>query len=144
MFTLHPRLAQDTITVGQLPLCRLLLMNDASYPWFILVPMRENAREIHDLSPADRALLMEESAALSQALADGFKADKVNIAALGNVVPQLHVHHVARFTTDPAWPEPIWGRMVPEPYTPEMAIHRIAVLRAHLRAEIRYDQDEAA
>lgn len=143
MFTLHPRLAHDTITVGTLPLCRLLLMNDANFPWFILVPMRENIREIHELSPPDRALLMDESCALSQALVDGFKADKINVAALGNVVPQLHLHHVARFTTDPAWPAPVWGRLVPEPYTPEMIRHRVAALREHLKADCRYDLDGA-
>lgn len=107
---LHPRLAEECFVVGRFELCALLLMNDARYPWFILVPQRTDISEIHQLSGAQRQQLISESAMLSQALADSFAADKINIAALGNLVPQLHVHHIARYKTDAAWPAPVWGR----------------------------------
>ena len=108
-FTLHPRLAADTIALGDWPLCRLLLMNDARFPWVILVP-RPDLREIHDLPPAERATLIEEIARTSAVMQRAFKADKMNVAALGNQVPQLHIHIIARFATDPAWPNPVWGQ----------------------------------
>jgi diadenosine tetraphosphate (Ap4A) HIT family hydrolase len=129
MFALHTRLIQDTITVGHLELCQLLMMNDTHYPWFILVPMREGMTEAHQLNAADRALLTEESALLSQALSTAFNADKMNIAALGNLVPQLHIHHVVRYRDDPTWPDPVWGRKVPEPYTTEMIAVRLDKLK---------------
>jgi|SRR5882757_6137431 len=109
-FTLHPRLAADTITLGDWPLCRLLLMNDARFPWVILVPARPDLREIHDLPPTERATLIEEVARASALMQQAFKADKMNVAALGNQVPQLHVHIIARFAADPAWPNPVWGQ----------------------------------
>jgi len=102
--------------MGRLALCRLLLMDDSQYPWFILVPERHDISEIHQLGEADRARLWEESALLSRALVKGFAPDKLNIAALGNVVPQLHVHHIARYRHDPAWPAPVWGKHPPKPY----------------------------
>jgi len=108
---LHPRLAQDCFVVGRFDLSVLLLMNDARYPWFILVPQRENISEIHHLSGALQQQLMSESAALSRAMETAFSADKINIAALGNVVPQLHIHHIARYKTDAAWPAPVWGKL---------------------------------
>ena len=108
-FVLHPKLAQDCFLVGHFDLCALLLMNDARYPWFILVPQRENISEIHHLSGALRQQLMSESATLSEALEAAFSADKINIAALGNVVPQLHIHHIVRYRSDEAWPAPVWG-----------------------------------
>ncbi len=92
--TLHPQLAQDCSVIGHFPLCQLLLMEDANYPWFILVPARADITEIHQLSVADQQQLMHESVVLSQALEQAFSPDKLNIAALGNVVPQLHVHHI--------------------------------------------------
>jgi diadenosine tetraphosphate (Ap4A) HIT family hydrolase len=116
MFELHPQLARDCTSLGRLALCRLLLMNDANYPWFILVPEREGIREVHELGDADRRLLWDESALLSRALAKGFGAHKLNIAALGNQVPQLHVHHIVRYSHDPAWPNPVWGRIPAKPY----------------------------
>ncbi|MDX8396430.1 MAG: HIT domain-containing protein [Mariprofundaceae bacterium] len=109
MMILHPQLEKDCIVVGQFDLCVLLLMNDRNYPWFILVPQREGVTEIHQLSEADQQLLIRESSKLSQAIAEIFDADKINIAALGNMVPQLHIHHVVRYKDDPAWPAPIWG-----------------------------------
>lgn len=116
MFELHPRLARDTIALGRFSLCRLLLMNEARYPWFILVPERAGLTEIHQLSEADRGQLVAESCGLSGALAESFRADKMNIASIGNLVPQLHLHHVVRYRTDPAWPAPVWGRFEPRPY----------------------------
>jgi len=116
MFHLHPQLAKDTLPIGRFKLCRLLFMNDSHYPWFILVPERENIREIHELTDADRRQLWDESAQLSRALVEAFKPDKLNIAALGNQVPQLHVHHIVRYMHDPAWPQPVWGKVPPRPY----------------------------
>jgi len=117
-FALHPRLAADTFVLGDFPLCRLLLMNDAQYPWCILVPRREGAREIYLLDERDQQQLLRESAQLSRAMMDAFSGHKLNVAALGNVVPQLHVHHIVRFPGDPAWPGPVWGRHPPRPYAP--------------------------
>jgi diadenosine tetraphosphate (Ap4A) HIT family hydrolase len=114
--TLHPTLARDTVQIARLRLCRVLLMKDRRFPWLILVPERESVREIYELSAADRAVLIEEIAAVSEALARLFRPDKLNVGALGNVVPQLHVHVVARFTTDPAWPGPVWGSGAAVPY----------------------------
>jgi len=116
MFNLHPRLAEDTFCVGDLPLCRLLLMNDASYPWCILVPRRADITEIYQLSSTEQQQLMTESSLLASALAELFQADKLNIAALGNMVPQLHLHHIVRYRTDPAWPAPVWGHHPARPY----------------------------
>lgn len=116
MFTLHPQLQKDTILLGAFPLSLLLLMNDSSYPWFILVPQRDQIREIHELSDADRNQLWDESAQLSRALVKAFSPDKLNIAALGNQVPQLHVHHIVRYTRDPAWPAPVWGKVPARSY----------------------------
>jgi diadenosine tetraphosphate (Ap4A) HIT family hydrolase len=115
-FSLHPTLARDTVEVARLPLCRVLLMNDRRFPWLILVPEREDAREIVDLAPADRAVLIEEIAQASDALRRLYRPDKLNVGALGNIVPQLHVHVIARFTADPAWPGPVWGSGTPQPY----------------------------
>lgn len=125
MFELHPRLAQDCLPVTELPLCRVLLMNDAHYPWFILVPRRESLREIHHLAAADRVLLLQESCALASAMEQVFAPCKLNVAALGNLVPQLHVHHIARFEDDPAWPQPVWGKRPAQAYAAAEAEARI-------------------
>ncbi len=118
MFSLHPKLSEDTITLGDFPLSRLLLMNDSTYPWFILVPRRADLREIHELTEADQQQLLKESSQLARQLVALFKADKLNVAALGNLVPQLHLHHIVRYQDDPCWPAPVWGRTLPIPYTP--------------------------
>jgi len=110
MTGLHPRLAADCIRLGRFKLCHLLLMNDRSYPWFILVPDRDGVREIIDLGLADRRQLLDESCWLSEFLMRSFKGDKLNVAAIGNLVPQLHLHHVVRFKSDRTWPMPVWGR----------------------------------
>lgn len=114
---LHPQLQQDCELVARLPLSQVLLMRDANYPWFILVPDRESITEIYELSRPDQQQLTEESCYLAQCLVQAFAAHKINIAALGNVVPQLHVHHIARYRHDPAWPAPVWGKHPAKPYT---------------------------
>jgi len=109
-FTLDPRLEADTRAVARLPLCRVLLVNDSRFPWLILVPERAGVREIHQLAPAERAVLIEEVAAAARALERLTGAEKMNVAALGNQVPQLHVHVIARFAKDQAWPTPVWTK----------------------------------
>ncbi|MFT5538837.1 MAG: diadenosine tetraphosphate (Ap4A) HIT family hydrolase [Alphaproteobacteria bacterium] len=116
MFTLDARLKADTIPVGALELCRVLLMNDARFAWVILVPARDGLREIHDLDASGRSLLIEEVAVVSQALEGLYQPDKINVGALGNIVPQLHVHIVARHEGDAAWPGPVWGAGKAVPY----------------------------
>ncbi|TCK17368.1 diadenosine tetraphosphate (Ap4A) HIT family hydrolase [Thiogranum longum] len=115
-FKLHPRLAEDCISVGHLRLCRLLLLNDSRYPWFVLVPTRAGVTEVFELSETQQQQLWRESAQLSRYLKEKYAADKINIGALGNLVPQLHVHHIARFIDDPAWPGPVWGHSAAVPY----------------------------
>ena len=116
MFELHSQLQADCVVVGDFPLCRLLLLNDRQYPWFILVPRRDALREVFELSVEDRAQFHLESDVLAQVLNDAFAADKMNIAALGNMVSQLHVHHIVRYRQDPAWPAPVWGKLPAVPY----------------------------
>lgn len=115
-FRLHSRLAADTFTLGRLKLCRVLLMNDSRYPWCLLVPARAGVTEIHQLSDGDQGQLIRESSLLASRMMDAFPADKMNVASLGNVVPQLHVHHVARRRGDAAWPGPVWGAGAAVPY----------------------------
>ena len=129
MFELDDRLEADTLEIGELSLCRVLLMNDAQYPWVILVPQRDNVREVFELSDADQHQLMIESNAVAKAMADHFKAEKMNVAALGNMVPQLHIHHIARFSNDVAWPKPVWGLHPPMVYGEAELAERISVLK---------------
>ena len=136
MFELHPRLNEDCITIGNFPLCRLLLMNDASYPWFILVPQRQGTREIFELSEADQQQLMVESSLLSKVIAEQFHADKINVAALGNMVPQLHIHHIVRFVNDPAWPAPVWGHAAANSYSDEEAETLVKTVRGLFRDDL--------
>lgn len=116
MFKLDSRLQQDTLDFGSFPLCRLLLLNDSNYPWFILVPQRDNLREIHHMKVVDQQQLWFESTQLSLWMEHFFNFDKLNIAALGNVVSQLHLHHVGRKVGDPAWPGPVWGHSPAVPW----------------------------
>lgn len=133
-FALHPQLEHDTLPVGELPLCRVLMMDQALLPWFILVPRQSGLREIHELSAADRQQLMAESCALAQAMAAAFAPCKLNIAALGNMVEQLHVHHVGRYRDDPAWPHPVWGRLPAQRCDTALATQRRATLRESMAA----------
>ncbi|TWE02208.1 diadenosine tetraphosphate (Ap4A) HIT family hydrolase [Pseudomonas sp. AG1028] len=130
MFVLDSRLQQDTFVLGDLPLSRVLLSNDARYPWFILVPRREDVTEVFQLSAEDQQALWAETALLGEVLKDAFKADKINIATLGNVVSQLHMHVIVRYRTDDAWPAPVWGRHPAKPYDEV----QVAVLRDKLRS----------
>ena len=135
-FILHERLAADCITVDDWPLCRVLLMNDASYPWLILVPRRPALSEIHDVAETDLPQLTAEIVRASRALKSRFAADKINVGALGNMVPQLHVHVVARFAGDPAWPGPVWGARPAQPYASEELQQRVAALKAALQSTV--------
>ncbi len=132
-FQLHPRLAEDCISIGQFELCRLLMMNDSQYPWFILVPERSELQEIYQLNKVERALLTEESSYLAESLAKLYKADKMNVAAIGNLVPQLHVHHVVRYQTDKAWPAPVWGKFAAVPYNEQQIIDNVDRLKDCLK-----------
>ncbi len=122
MIKLHPQLEKDCFKLGEFTLCSLLLINDANFPWFILLPNRENITELHHLKPQDQQQLLAESMYFSQCLEAVFQPDKLNIAALGNVVPQLHIHHIARFKSDICWPSPVWGRVAATPYTQEQGV----------------------
>jgi len=126
---LDPRLAQDTLPVGDLPLSRLLLSKDANYPWLLLVPRRANTVEIIDLSEVEQAQLTTEINRVARALKDVTKPDKLNIAALGNVVPQLHIHIIARRSSDAAWPRPVWGVVPPLAHDPQEVEAFISALR---------------
>lgn len=108
-FQLHPQLAADTLRVADLTLCRVLLMNDARYPWLILVPRRPQLRDLHEVDPSDSGVLFNEIRRASEALEHVYSPFKINVAALGNQVPQLHLHVIARFKEDAAWPGPVWG-----------------------------------
>jgi diadenosine tetraphosphate (Ap4A) HIT family hydrolase len=138
MERIHPRLQQDCLVVGRFPLCYLLLLRDANYPWFILVPDREAVTEIHHLNEADRQQLLDESCTLSVALETAFHPDKLNVAAIGNLVPQLHIHHVVRYHNDVAWPAPVWGRAPPKPYADAQLIAVIGKLKACLNEALEY------
>lgn len=135
-FQLHPRLKQDCIAVGRFALSQILLMNDRQYPWAILVPQRPDITEIYQLEPCDRQQLLEESCWLAEALVALYRPDKLNIAAIGNLVPQLHLHHVARYRTDIAWPGPIWGKFPTSTYAEPEAESRIARLRENLQQHL--------
>jgi diadenosine tetraphosphate (Ap4A) HIT family hydrolase len=131
-FALDPRLDGDTLALLDLELCAVRLMNDRQFPWLVLVPRRPDLRELHDLAPTDRVLLFDEIARATHALEEIHKPDKLNVAALGNVVAQLHVHVIARFRGDRAWPRPVWGVAEPVPYTADEADRVRARLRVAL------------
>lgn len=142
MFELHPQLANDCITVGDFPLSRLLLMNDAQYPWCILVPRVADVTEVFDLDLADQQRLAAESVLLSRLLSKEFAADKMNVAALGNVVSQLHVHHVVRYHDDGAWPAPVWGRLPVRPCSALELSHRLERLAGILPPDFDFARSE--
>jgi diadenosine tetraphosphate (Ap4A) HIT family hydrolase len=128
-WTLHPQLQQDTIDIGDLPLSKVLVIKDANYPWLMLVPRRPEKVEIIDLDEVEQAQLMAEVSRAARALKDITKCDKLNIAALGNMVPQLHVHVIARRTGDAAWPRPVWGVVPPLAHDAAEVQHFISALR---------------
>jgi diadenosine tetraphosphate (Ap4A) HIT family hydrolase len=115
-WSLHAQLEKDTVPVGELPLSRLLAVNDANFPWLLLVPRRAGASELIELAEPEQAQLMIEIARVASALKSITGCDKLNVAAIGNVVPQLHIHVVARRVGDAAWPKPIWGAVPAKPY----------------------------
>ncbi|MBC3963686.1 HIT domain-containing protein [Pseudomonas simiae] len=140
MFALDQHLQQDTLVIGDFPLCRLLLSNDSNYPWFILVPRINGISEVFQLDVADQQRLWQETTTLAQMLNEGFCADKMNIGALGNVVSQLHVHVIVRKRDDAAWPAPVWGKHPALPYTDEQVATVLARLRALLPADFVFTQ----
>ncbi len=131
-FELHPRLAADTAVVCDLPLSRVLLMDDAAWPWLILVPRRAGMREWLDLARPEQHHLLDEIDHAGRVLQARFKPDKLNIAALGNMVEQLHVHLIARHREDPAWPHPVWGRQPRTPYSQARREALVETLRGSL------------
>lgn len=131
MFKLHSQLAKDCLPVTDLGLCRVFLQNNSNFPWLVLVPMRENLREIFDLVDGDYESMMNEVRSVAKHLSIFTRAHKINVAALGNMVPQLHIHVIARFENDLAWPNPVWNSGVSAmPYAPEKAELLIKELRA--------------
>lgn len=131
-FRLDPRLSADTHEVCDLTLCRVLLFDDCRYPWLILVPRLEQTREIHHLPPEAGTQLLKESCRVAALMERLFTPDKLNIGALGNIVPQLHLHHVARRIGDPAWPGPVWGHSPRQAYSVQAAAARVEQLRLQL------------
>lgn len=117
-YRLHDRLSADTVSLGTSALCDIRLMNDSTWPWVLLVPRRDGIREIYELNDRDQLQLLRESSVLGEGMMKVFGGDKLNVAALGNMVPQLHLHHIVRFAGDPAWPGPVWGKQPPVPYDP--------------------------
>ncbi len=116
MFKLHPTLAKDSVLLGSLPLCQVRLSRDSQFPWLLLIPIRAEITEIHQLGPEDRSQLMHESCTIAELMQQTIHPDKINTAAIGNVVPQLHVHVVGRYHNDPLWPKPIWGQLPAQPF----------------------------
>ncbi|WP_366553056.1 HIT family protein [Aquibaculum sediminis] len=131
-FELHPDLARDGVEVGHLRLSRLLLMKESRWPWLVLVPERAEMRDLHDLEPLDQYRVCDEITACSEVLKRLYAAQKINVAALGNMTPQLHIHVIARFSEDPAWPKPIWGALPMQPYPSAALEARVHELRQAL------------
>ncbi|WP_342653415.1 HIT domain-containing protein [Pseudomonas sp. F3-2] len=142
MFVLDPRLMQDTLPVGDFPLCRLLLSNDSNYPWFILVPRRADISEVFELSESEQTQLWKETSQLAQILSELFSADKMNVAALGNVVKQLHMHVIVRHIGDAAWPAPVWGKMAASPYSTGEVADIMSRLKPVLTSEFVFAQEQ--
>ncbi len=138
-FKLHPQLQEDTCPVGSLPLCHVLLMNNADYPWVILVPNQNNLADFTDLSKEDRSIDMEEINHVMLVMEHIYSPDKINMAALGNMVPQLHVHVIARYKTDNAWPHPIWGRGG-APYSAQALREHVTILQTQLTKKVQHFQ----
>ncbi|MBN2654888.1 MAG: HIT domain-containing protein [Nitrospirae bacterium] len=133
IFELNQRLRADTFEVAVLDLSLLLLMNDKTAPWLILVPQRQEIKEMHHLDKNDLAMLAEEITLVSCLVEKVFVPDKINVASLGNIVPQLHIHIVGRFKNDRAWPGPVWGASGAEPYDATEAARLIERLKSELK-----------
>ncbi len=131
-WSLHPQLERDTTLLGDMALSRVLIINDANYPWLLLVPRRPDIVEITDLNEVEQAQLMVEITRAGRALKEVTKCDKLNVAALGNAVPQLHVHLIARRKTDAAWPKPVWGQVPPLDHDPAELDRFMAAMRKTL------------
>ena len=142
MAEIHAQLTADCKVLGRFPLCHLLLMNDRNYPWFILVPRRSQIKEIYELEECDQRQLLKESSHLSEVLVKIFQADKLNVAALGNMVPQLHIHHVVRYHDDQAWPKPVWGLFPAQAYA-ERALQEVCGNVAALLTDFTPDSNGA-
>lgn len=138
MFALDSRLQQDCLVIGDFPLCRLLLMNDSNYPWFILVPRREEVSELFQLDADDQRQLWQETTLLAETLKDIFAADKMNVATLGNVVSQLHMHVIVRRREDASWPAPVWGRHPAQPYSEQQVGQVVDKLRSVLAEDFQF------
>jgi diadenosine tetraphosphate (Ap4A) HIT family hydrolase len=131
-FQLHPQLAKDCFVISDLDLCRLLLMNDKNYPWCILVPMRVGKKDLYELSSAEQIQFIKESSRLSTVMMQLFRGKKMNVAALGNMVPQLHIHHIVRNEGDACWPKPVWGQVAALPYAELEALEVMARIKAEM------------
>lgn len=132
---LHSQLQKDTCPLGSLELCHVLLMNNAEYPWLILVPNKPDLREITELRAEDRLVLMEEISLLMEIMETVYSPDKMNMAALGNMVPQLHIHVIARYETDAAWPKPVWGE-ASKPYSKKALKEHVEILQTRLSKKV--------
>ncbi len=143
-FVLHERLSADTFYIGDFPLCQVLMMNDQRYPWFILVPKKNQLTELYHLTEEDRVHYIQETSFLSQKVMDAYAGHKLNVATLGNIVPQLHVHHVVRYREDDAWPGPVWGVGESVPYDDEMLkerLSRLSLLEGELFTPTQFFKD---
>ena len=134
MFTLHPQLNVETYEITSWDLCQVRLMNDRNYPWLVLVPQVPNIKELFDLKKADRERLMDETTHAASLLAGMTQADKINVATLGNMVPQMHVHVIARYESDLAWPRPVWGVFPADPYGEDELKEALTYMKGHFRA----------
>jgi diadenosine tetraphosphate (Ap4A) HIT family hydrolase len=132
MFKLHPQLKTDTFDIGDLPLCKVLLMNESQFPWLILVPRKEDIRELYQLPETDFRQANIESLEISKLMMRFFVGDKLNVATLGNSVPQLHIHHIVRNRDDPVWPQPVWGNFTAKPYSEAAANAMLGKLREQI------------
>jgi diadenosine tetraphosphate (Ap4A) HIT family hydrolase len=132
-FVLHPQLEKDSELVTELPLCAVRLINDSNYPWLILVPRVADISDVIDLSDAQQHILWQESALVSRALKHLFTPDKLNVAALGNMVPQLHLHHIVRYLHDVSWPKPIWGQVPARAYTDQQQAEQIDLIKTEIQ-----------
>jgi diadenosine tetraphosphate (Ap4A) HIT family hydrolase len=132
-FVLHPQLEKDSVLVAKLTLCSVRLINDINYPWLILVPQVAGISDIIDLSDAQQQILWQESALVSRVLKHLFTPDKLNVAALGNVVSQLHLHHIVRYKDDISWPRPVWGQVPSKLYSNQQLSKQIELIKIEIK-----------